>query len=141
MSNEPILRYRLLCDNQFIPNYATEGAACFDIHLPDDIDVVKGVNTIDLYVAFDLDPGTTLLLYPRSSTLVKHRIIMPTSVIDSDYKDSIHAILYSTTHRTIHFNAGTRLLQGMVVNAQHVKLVEEYYFDLKGRGGLGSTGI
>jgi deoxyuridine 5'-triphosphate nucleotidohydrolase len=136
------LNYRVLNKNPYKPTYATKGSACFDIPLPSDAKVEHGVNRINLSIAFDLEPDTALMLYPRSSTLLRYNIMIPTAIVDHDYKQSIYVILYSFNRKDIQFREGMRLLQGMVVPVKQLVFIPaDFSVNSDFHSGFGSTGV
>jgi dUTPase len=135
------LNYRVLNKNPYKPRYATNGSACFDIPLPSDVKIEHGVNRINLSIAFNLEPDTALMLYPRSSTLLRYSIMIPTSVVDHDYKQSIYTILYSFNRKEIQFREGTHLVQGMVIPVKQSVFIPEDFAVSGFHSGFGSTGV
>jgi dUTP pyrophosphatase len=126
------------------PKRYSRSAACFDLALPDDV-----IIPAHEYVAADFKIGFEpkdnfhfIMIYPRSSLLVKYGLIMPTSIIDADYRGPVHAIMYNTKDYDVELKAGTRVAQ--INMAQYVETkfeqVEELRPSDRGDGGLGSTG-
>jgi dUTP pyrophosphatase len=138
------MKYTLLNDGKFSgvdPKYGNRHAACFDIAIPAPVIIWPGSReTIDLLIAFEIPAGYTMLLMPRSSTFSKHGLISPTSVIDEDYRGSIHGLLHNTNSFIIHLPQGVRLFQALLVKSRQVKLECVDALKQTGRGGLGSTG-
>ncbi|MBD5398508.1 hypothetical protein HDR60_03305 [bacterium] len=122
------------------PVYKTKGAACADLALPNMIMI--GPNkalSINLKIGFDIPEGMKVVMYPRSSLFAKYSILMPVSVIDSDYKDKpVHAFLYNCSDKPVRLEAGERVCQIECVPA--VNCVSWDRNDVERDGGLGSTG-
>lgn len=124
------------------PYEATPHSAGIDLSLPYEVAFEhKEICSIDLLISFDLAINQYLLMYPRSSLLIKHGLMSPTSVIDSDYKKSVHFIAYNVSNKKVTLPKGARVVQIIpmykeVINYQEVKDIND-----TGRGGLGSTGI
>jgi dUTP pyrophosphatase len=127
------------------PKRYSKWAACFDLALPDDVVVPpNGIETVDLKIGFEpKDTHHYMLMYPRSSVLVKYGILMPTSVIDTDYRGSVHAILYSTRPYEVMLKAGTRVAQVSMMAEVETKFERVCVLTptARGEGGMGSTGV
>ena len=122
-----------------IPIYQTMGAACADLELPTDATIpARTAVKIDLLLSFDIPEGYKIVMYPRSSLLMKHNLIQPTSIIDSDYKGNVHAPLYNPTDTDIHLPKGTRVAQIECVPAYNTVQWPRKYTK-RGNGGFGST--
>lgn len=140
-----ILKYKLLTDEEghrgVAPKVMTPGSACFDLALPTDIEIPRNrVVTVPLLVAFDLPETHYIAMYPRSSMLVKHGVHNPASIVDSDYKGGIHAILHNTNLELDKaFRAGDRVVQALVLSKLETTFKEVDIIEDSGRGGLGST--
>lgn len=123
-----------------VPVYKTKQAACADVFLPEDVTIEPGkVACPGLQLGFDIPAGTKIVMYPRSSLLVKFGIIQPTSIIDADYRGmEIHAPLYNTTDKPVTLKAGDRVAQ---IELQSYTRVLDWNFEATERtGGFGSTG-
>ena len=115
-----MLKTRLLSEKAKIPCFMTKGAACADMFLPADItippmDMSKNLKDniikIPLDIAFDIPSGFKIVMYPRSSLLIKRGLIQPVSIIDEDYHGNVHAPLVNITNEPIELKAGERLVQ------------------------------
>ena len=98
----------------------TKGAACADMFLPADVtippmDINKSLKDnivkVPLDVSFDTPSGFKIVMYPRSSLLIKRGLIQPVSIIDEDYHGNVHAPLVNITNEPIELKAGERLVQ------------------------------
>lgn len=130
----------ILGPNGKVPVYKTKQAACADVFLPEDVTIEPGkVACPGLQLGFDIPGGTKIVMYPRSSLLVKHGIVQPTSIIDADYSGmEIHAPLYNTTDKPVTLKAGDRVAQ---IELQPYTRVLDWGFEPTIRtGGFGSTG-
>lgn len=122
-----------------MPEYQTLLAACADVASPTDelIPAHEGYR-IDLLVSFKIPAGYKILMYPRSSLLIKKGLMQPVSVIDEDYTGHVHVPVFNMTDSPIHIEAGERIAQIELVpvetcNSWSRKTVER-------TGGFGSTG-
>jgi dUTP pyrophosphatase len=75
-------------------------------------------------------------MYPRSSTLGKG-LIIPVSIIDSDYRGMVHVPVYNFTDNPVTIEAGERVSQIELQPATDVKTIERKY--VQREGGFGST--
>lgn len=125
------------------PERKSANAACFDLTLPDDV-LVPALASVaaDFKIGFEpKDNFHFMMIYPRSSLLVKHGLMMPTSIIDADYRGPVHAIMYNTTKQDVLLRAGTRVAQiNMFEYVQtSFEQVNELRPSARGEHGLGST--
>lgn len=130
----------ILGPNGKVPVYKTKQAACADVYLPEDVTIEPGkVACPGLQLGFEIPAGTKIVMYPRSSLLVKFGIIQPTSIIDADYSGmEVHAPLYNTTDKPVTLKAGDRVAQ---IELQEYTRILDWKFESNERtGGFGSTG-
>lgn len=130
----------ILGPNGKVPVYKTKQAACADVYLPEDVTIEPGkVACPGLQLGFEIPAGSKIVMYPRSSLLVKFGIIQPTSIIDADYSGmEIHAPLYNATDKPVTLKAGDRVAQ---IELQEYSRVLDWNFESNERtGGFGSTG-
>lgn len=130
----------ILGPNGKVPVYKTKQAACADVYLPEDVTIEPGkVACPGLQLGFEIPAGNKIVMYPRSSLLVKFGIIQPTSIIDADYSGmEIHAPLYNATDKPVTLKAGDRVAQ---IELQEYSRVFDWNFEINERtGGFGSTG-
>ena len=130
----------ILGPNGKVPVYKTKQASCADVYLPEDVTIEPGkVACPGLQLGFEIPAGNKIVMYPRSSLLVKFGIIQPTSIIDADYSGmEIHAPLYNATDKPVTLKAGDRVAQ---IELQEYTRVLDWNFESNERtGGFGSTG-
>ena len=130
----------ILGPNGKLPVYKTKQAACADVFLPEDVTIEPGkVACPGLQLGFEIPAGNKIVMYPRSSLLVKFGIIQPTSIIDADYSGmEVHAPLYNATDKPVTLKAGDRVAQ---IELQEYTRVLDWNFESNERtGGFGSTG-
>ena len=130
----------ILGPNGKVPVYKTKQAACADVYLPEDVTIEPGkVACPGLQLGFDIPADCKIIMYPRSSLLIKFGIMQPTSIIDADYSGmEIHVPLYNTTDKTVTLKAGDRVAQ---IELQKYSRVLDWNFESVERtGGFGSTG-
>ena len=123
-----------------VPVYKTKQAACADVFLPEDVTVEPGkVACPGLQLGFNIPAGNKIIMYPRSSLLVKFGIMQPTSIIDADYSGmEIHVPLYNTTDKPVTLKAGDRVAQ--IELHEYERVLDWNFEDNERTGGFGSTG-
>ena len=122
------------------PEYQTKEAACADVALPERLVLKAGeIKMIGLQIGFEIPNGFKIVMYPRSSLMIKYGLIQPTSIIDSDYSNmEVHVPLYNTSNKRVELPAGTRVAQ---IELQEYSRVLDWNFESNERtGGFGSTG-
>lgn len=123
-----------------VPVYQTELAACADVALPKQVIVPahKAVK-IDLLIGFDIPEDCKILMYPRSSLLIKKNLIQPVSVIDADYsRQHVHVPFFNPTDEDILLESGERVAQ--IECVPRYDTVSWIHKHEKRTGGFGSTG-
>ena len=123
-----------------VPVYKTKEAACADVALPHAVNINPGeVVKIDLLIGFDIPAGKKIVMYPRSSLLVKYGLMSPTSIIDADYRGQhVHWPVINLGKEPIVLDTGTRVAQIEVCNAEQAADWERECNERT--GGFGSTG-
>ena len=123
-----------------VPVYKTKQAACADVFLPEDVTVEPGkVACPGLQLGFNIPAGNKIVMYPRSSLLVKFGIMQPTSIIDADYSGmEIYVPLYNTTDKPVTLKAGDRVAQ--IELHEYERVLDWNFEDNERTGGFGSTG-
>ena len=125
-----------------LPTKGTEHAAGFDIYMPTPGYVTDSPVKVPLGFAAAVPVGYAALILPRSGAGIKGIELMNTcGVIDADYRGEWVAVL-NTKGDGLHWNAGDRLLQFVLVPIPNVtpELVEELDSTERESGGFGSTG-
>jgi len=130
-----------------LPEYKTDGAACFDI-APCENSVIKPGERalLSTGLIINVPEGHALIIAPRSS-MAKTGLVMPHSIgiIDSDYcgpEDEMKILVSNPTRDAIKIDKGQRVAQGFVLPISRVIWKEIKREDIKHqtRGGYGSTG-
>lgn len=128
-----------------IPQFATEGSMCFDLHAiePEPVTIFSGRSyTFSTGLAFQIPKGYGIEIYGRSGLGFRHgvRLVNCTACIDSDYRKEVLVRLHNDSgydHYTI--NPGERVAQARLVKLVPT-LIEEGKIEETDRGGFGSTG-
>jgi dUTP pyrophosphatase len=137
------VRYKLWAGG-VAPKRCSTNAACFDLTLPYDVIVLAHEQAaVSLQIGFEpKDNFHFMMIYPRSSLLVKYGLIMPTSIIDADYRGPVHAIMYNTNDYDVELKAGMRVAQINMAEycPTRFEQVEQLRSSERGENGIGSTG-
>lgn len=127
-------------------NYPERHGAMFDLAASEDVKLREGeVKVIPLGIRMKLPEGYFGLVVPRSSTCLKHGIMMANSVgiIENDYSgdgDVWGFVAYAIRDTVI--ERGTRIAQFMPVRyADDIEFEEVDSMGCADRGGYGSTGV
>ncbi|WP_341022284.1 dUTP diphosphatase [Brevundimonas diminuta] len=132
-----------------LPEYATAGAAGFDLRAAVDGDPVilepSEWALVSTGFAVALPSGYELQIRPRSGLAAKHGITLLNSpgTVDADYRGLVSVCLINLSQTPFTIARGDRIAQGVVAPAPQFSLVEVEEIDetLRGAGGFGSTGI
>lgn len=143
-----------------LPTYATEGAACFDLHADRSAasDLLSEPEAsaagTDMFEGDDINFGTGLtfeipkkhvmLVFSRSGHGFNHgvRLANCTGVIDSDYRGEVRVALTKDRDGFFNVKPGDRIAQAMILPVEQVQFVlsDELSETERGAGGFGSTG-
>lgn len=143
------LKFKKLHPAAITPQYATDGAACFDLHAvaPDEWAIYPSVPTsVRTGLSFEIPHGFVMLIFSRSGHGFKHdtRLANCVGVIDSDYRGEVMVRLTrdSSQAQPLAIKEGDRIAQAMVVPYPRVEFIEADSLTdtVRGDGGFGSTG-
>lgn len=149
------LRIQKLHPNAQVPEYSTEGAACFDLYAAtvDGVDVGSVCHPghsliVGTGLAFEVPDGYMLAIRPRSGLAFKHGVQAFQGTIDSDYRGEVMILLeaasldkYSETVKQFYYiKPGDRVAQAALVPVPRVAFEVCEQLTLSDRGGFGSTG-
>lgn len=134
-----------------VPQYQTEGSACFDLHavIEDPTGVTiepHGTVVIGTGLKIDMPVGYRLDLYGRSGHWFKHRVRVGNCVgkVDADFRAEIMVSLHNEGPKPYTVMPGERIAQGEIneVIRAAFDVVDESELSVtaRGEGGLGSTG-
>ena len=143
------LRILKLHPDAKVPTYATEGAACFDLHAVE-TDIIgmyaSRPVTFRTGLAFEVPPGNVMLVFSRSGHGFNHdtRLANCVGVIDSDYRGEVLVRLTREVSQAdlLTVRAGDRIAQAMLVPIPRVafEVAEQLSITERGENGFGSTG-
>lgn len=140
------LKIKRLHPDAVMPEYATQGAACFDLRTLNGGEVTARGGTMNCRtgLAFEVPPSHVLLVYSRSGHGFKNglRLVNSVGVIDSDYRGELAVKICNDSPLGFGFMPGDRVAQAMLVPIPSVTLVEVQHLSETDRGenGFGSTG-
>lgn len=125
-----------------LPEYATEGSACFDIYgIESSYDEKINALIYSTGLAFDIPKGKALMIYSRSGHGFNKdvRLSNCVGVIDSDYTDEVKVKLVCDrpTGEYPAIAEGTAIAQGMIVDAPQLEITEIQTMKVTARGGNG----
>jgi dUTP pyrophosphatase len=139
------IKFRRTHPDAQIPRYATAGAACFDFHAVERVEIPPTFAvTIRTGLAPEIPPGKVMKIYSRSGHGFKSGIRLSNcvGVIDSDYRGEIMVRLHNDGDHTFIVEVGDRIAQGGIEDAPQVEIIEAFEMSAtdRGAGGFGSTG-
>lgn len=148
------LRIQKLHPNARVPEYTTEGAACFDLYAAtvDGCDVgnvcYPGHSLIvGTGLAFEVPDGYMLAIRPRSGLAFKHGVQAFQGTIDSDYRGEVMILLehayIDDDSAGVKINPGDRVAQAALVPVPRVvfEVCEQLTLTDRAQAGFGSTGV
>ena len=130
---------KFIAPAELIPVRKTKGSSGYDFVSPERVVIPpRGFIQFDSKVKIDMEEGYFFLLSIRSS-LGKRGISLTNAVgiIDSDYHDTMKAMLINQSDTHVIIEKGERYMQGILIPfalASETEVTEER------TGGLGSTG-
>lgn len=146
------IRIQKLNPSAIVPKYATDGAACFDLHACFDTDDYSAriyrnqPKIIPTGLAFEIPHGHVMLVFSRSGHAFKHstRLGNCVGVIDADYRGEVKVNIHrdESDLDMLQVRHGDRIAQAMLVPYPRVSFIEteELTSTERGDGGFGSTG-
>jgi dUTP pyrophosphatase len=146
------LKIKKLHPDAIVPAYATEGAACFDLHALISPMCTEADRTlspgeavhVDTGLAFEVPVGWAMKIYSRSGHGFKHgvRLVNAVGIVDADYRGQVRVGLHNDGDEPITIRHGDRIAQAMLERVERVTftVVEELGDTARGAGGFGSTG-
>lgn len=148
-----------------MPQKATEGAAAFDLYVPEDVYLKEGRQLIDLKFSIELPYRYAATIQPRSGFSAKGMVVAIEDIydrtlesddvrinadvirglIDADFRGNVRVIIDVKESLDGYYyllQKGTRIAQMQIVEVPQIQLVEvdELSETERGEGGIGSTG-
>lgn len=138
-----------LSPQAFMPTYAHNGDACFDLYALGDmekpVDIRPGAAAvIPTGLSFAVPMGHVMLIFSRSGHGFKSgaRLSNCVGVIDAGYRGEVQVSIHNDGRARFKVAHGDRIAQAMVIQRPVMELeaVDELGDTSRGTGGLGSTG-
>lgn len=143
-----LVKFKKLSPKAVAPVYATDGSACFDFRVPEDMQYTIALNAsmmVGAGIAVEVPPGHVMLLYSRSGHGAKNgvRLSNCVGVIDSDYRGEVMGSVRNEGNLSFYLKGGDRFMQGMVLPVEQAFFQEVSALSetARGEGGFGSTGV
>ena len=142
------MKLRIVSKSGRIPEYATSGAAGFDIsaYLEEPFVLKAGERALvptGLY--FEVPEGYEAQVRARSGLAIKHGIGLVNGIgtIDADYRGEVRVPLINWSKEDFVINDGDRIGQVIITSYEKVdiELAEELSDTERGEGGFGHTGV
>lgn len=141
------IKIKKLHPDAVIPTYATNGAACFDLHSIWEC-FIRHENSVPIPIglAFEIPVGHVMLIFSRSGHGFAHNVRLSNcvGVIDSDYRGEVMVKLHKDESGSpMEVRKGDRIAQAMIIPIKQVdfSVVDELSETDRGEGGFGSTGV
>lgn len=142
------LRILKLHPNARVPEYQSEGAACFDLHAVIDNPMWGEALLIGEWMqvrtglAFEVPQGYALTIRSRSGLAFKHGVTAFHGTVDADFRGEVMVLLHNLGRNDVVINDGDRIAQAMLVQVPRVEfeVAEQLSITERGENGFGSTG-
>lgn len=124
-----------------VPKYMTKEAACADVFAANTY-VIKPREAVKVDLGFSLriPSGYCIKITPRSSQLVKYKLVSPLGVIDSDYTGRISYPVYNGGSEEVTICKGERVGQIEFCKLEARPSVFETCDEERNPEGFGTTG-
>jgi dUTP pyrophosphatase len=142
----PRVRIHRLSPSAELPQYATTGAAGFDLAASEDLTIPPGrIALVPTGLVIEVPAGMFLGIFARSSTPLKRGLMVANGVgvVDSDYcgaTDEVKIAVLNFTAAPVTVKTGDRIAQGILLPVTRVEWDESASPERAARGGFGSTG-
>lgn len=134
-------------DEEFLPVYASEGAAGADLKACIREDVILSPSEsllIPTSLKMEIPPGYELQIRPRSGLALKNQVTVLNTpgTIDADYRGVIGVILINHGKQPFVITRGMRIAQAVLVKVEKACFVIEEALEttVRGEGGFGHSG-
>ena len=137
-----ILQIVLNSTTATLPTKATDAASGYDLYAAKKVIIPSHENVlISLDLSMRLPVNTIGNIVSRSGLATKHKIIVPTGLIDEDYTGNIFVSLYNLSDKEYTVEIGHRIAQ-LIIIEKHSTLIKQVdkLQPTTRTGGFGSTG-
>lgn len=128
-----------------LPQYGTQGAACFDLRVADH--VIQHMNpqsfkSFSTGLSFEVPEGYVLQVKPRSGLAFKQGLVGFEGTVDSDYRGEVKILVFNHSNEYCVIQYGDAIAQAMIIPVPRIEWEESEELSETGRGtnGFGSTG-
>lgn len=144
-----MLNMKIVSESGRMPEYATDGAAGFDIsaYLPDGSMTLKTGERalVPTGLFFEVPEGYEAQVRARSGLAIKHGIGLVNGIgtVDSDYRGEIRVPMINWSNEDFTINDGDRIAQVIITSYEKVKIeiTDSLSETERGEGGFGHTGV
>ena len=147
MSKQIVVKYFQESEFAKEPCQATEGSAGYDLYAAETKTFLpNSADTVSIELRWAIPSGFFGKIFPRSSILKDHLVTVDASVIDSDFRGIVEALLVNHSKKTYTVCTGDRIAQVVFiekfdVNLQKVTKKSLLGITKRGSGGFGSTSL
>ena len=141
------VKIKKLHQDAVIPQYQTKGAAGFDFHAIEDMEISpRQTVLVKTGLSMEIPEGYELQVRPRSgmSLKTKIRVANAPGTVDSDYRGEICIIMENIgmlASFPYQIKKGDRIAQGVICPVYQAAFIEEELSETeRGEGGFGSSG-
>lgn len=139
------VKFVKLHPNAKLPERASEGAAGYDVYLPQEVVLQSNMRKlVPLGFALEIPAGFEAQIRPRSSLAKSDglTIVNSPATIDSDYRGEVGVILKTPVGGWFAAKKGDRIAQLVFARVEEVQfeIATELEPTRRGAGGFGSTG-
>lgn len=146
------VKFVKLRKNALLPDKKTEGAAGYDLYIPDNTVIYKGRNLVKIGISIQMPLGIMAIIKPRSGFSLRgmlgtngvyHDADVLDGVIDCDYRGEIGIIIKNYERYPFYISAKERIAQMIFGSYTDVNFIETESLDStdRGEGGFGHTNI
>ena len=143
MSEFIAIPFKKLKTGASAPQYNLRGDAGLDLRICEDVTVQpREIKLIKLGIAIQLPAGYCAKIIGRSGLSLKGFIVLP-GLIDETYRGEIGVTVCNSSGKAFSFNAGARIAQMLVEQANYASFREadELAETERGDHGFGSSGV
>ena len=141
------VKIKKLHEDAVIPQYQSKGAAGFDFHALEDIEIApRQTKLVKTGLSFEIPEGYELQVRPRSgmSLKTKMRVANTPGTVDSDYRGEICIIMENVGllgSLPYEIKKGDRVAQGVICPVYQAVFIEDDLSETeRGEGAFGSSG-
>ena len=142
-----VVKFKKLCPDAIIPDYAHDGDAGMDIYsIQDDVIEPLSWKLIPTGLACELPEGTEGQIRSKSGIALKNGVFVLNTpgTIDENYRGELGVILYNL-NTTIPYiiKKGQKIAQYVINQIEYVETKEVHNLNTtsRGHGGFGSSGL